>query len=251
MARVEIQLPSQLDDLIRSDTSFEAAISQARRDFGPILRANKLTFFPEYPDHGIEHIQNVISTAYGLVRDNARELLTAADGAVLVLSIILHDLALHLEKDGFILLVTGNMPHQPVPWFKARFEERPWDDLWDEYRDQVSRYSGRKNTELFGSPEPVPPPDLNISTEWSEKQFLLVGDFIRQHHGRLAHEIARHGFPGRSQDHLLRLDPQLGEVSDIAGLIARSHTLPLRPCVDYLKAVFRTHAIHAKSMPHS
>jgi hypothetical protein len=50
-----------------------------------------------------------------------------------------------------------------------------------------------------------------------------------------SHQIALHGFPG-SEKEILRLDSGLGgNTSDVIGLIARSHGMELRPCLEYLE----------------
>lgn len=238
MSRDQIQLPSKLVDLISSDTNLEAVVSQARKEFGPILNSNSLVFFPEYTDHGIDHIENVISTAFGLIRDEARGMLTAADSAALVLSVILHDIAMHIQKDGFVELVSGNSNHKCIEWFEKRFEEKTWPQLWENYVAETARFSGKKCFELFGDHSPVPAPTLTANADWTEKQHLLVGEFIRRHHGRLAHEIALYGFPTRATAPPITFDTTIGDLANLAGLIARSHTLPLRPCVDYLECEY-------------
>lgn len=66
----------------------------------------------------------------------------------------------------------------------------------------------------------------------------MVGEFIRRHHGRLAHEIALWGVPGASDAQALQLDARLGDYRDLAGAVARSHTLPIRTSVEYLRTRF-------------
>jgi hypothetical protein len=69
----------------------------------------------------------------------------------------------------------------------------------------------------------------------SETDNLLVGEFIRKHHPRLAHEMALHGVPGHEAIYL-KLDDDLPfPWRDLVGLIARSHGLPLRTSLDYLR----------------
>src|SRR5262249_37293179 len=61
-----------------------------------------------------------------------------------------------------------------------------------------------------------------------------LGEFVRQHHARLAHEIALYGFPGDKSD-VLRLPAELSALADLAGLVARSHNMHLRDTFDYLQ----------------
>jgi hypothetical protein len=63
----------------------------------------------------------------------------------------------------------------------------------------------------------------------------LIGEFIRRHHARLAHEIALKGMPGKE-----RIEFAAGldyKIKNLIGLIARSHGMDLRKCVDYLVEV--------------
>ena len=62
---------------------------------------------------------------------------------------------------------------------------------------------------------------------------ILIGEFVRRHHARLAHEIAVSGVPGPTGTRigLKNVPPDLAE---LAGLVARSHGLHLRECVPYL-----------------
>ena len=216
----------------------ESAVSSARGDFGPILNADRRPFFPEYTDHGIAHVESVLSTAVALARDESRQLLTPQDAAVLVTATVLHDIAMQLTETGFLALVLGQVPDSSIPWFKANFNEKPWPELWREFQAEAVRFSGRQNQRLFGSPEPVPSPDLSHPSNLTQTQRLLIGEFLRRHHGRLAHEIAIHGFPGPAGTSPIVLSPKFGAYRDIAGVVARSHALPLRPCADYLKGTY-------------
>ena len=64
---------------------------------------------------------------------------------------------------------------------------------------------------------------------------LLVGEFIRRHHPRLAHEIALTGVPGPTSNRI-GLENVSPDFAGLAGLIARSHGLPLRGCLKYLSS---------------
>jgi hypothetical protein len=238
MSKRNLSIPEELASVLERDEWIEAYVKAALAEFTPVLRVNQLRFFPNYTDHGIEHIEGVLTTAFSLVRDEARPHLRPADAAVLILSVLVHDIALHIQKDGIVGLLCGDSPHRAVPWFAENLNDRPWPVMWREYVTQVSRFSGRQNQEIFGTVEPVEPPLLDVGAEWGELQDLMVGEFVRRHHGRLAHEIALFGYPGPAGGASLGLSEKLGDLRDLAGVVARSHTLPLRPCVDYLASAF-------------
>ncbi len=194
-----------------------------------MLKGSGTPFFPDYTDHGPDHVQDVLVTAQGLIRDEAYPHLTPADVATLALSVLLHDVAMHLSEDGFVRLVKGEFCVHP----DATFNDLRWEDLWTDFLGEASRFDGRRLVALFGDTDPVHRPPLD-PTLMTKRDRLLIGEFLRRHHHRLAHEIARHGVPGVAED-LLRLVHIPEHLSDISGYVARSHGCPLRSSVDYLK----------------
>ena len=79
---------------------------------------------------------------------------------------------------------------------------------------------------------------------WERNHCLIVGEFIRRHHARLAHEIAIHGFPGVPAGSHDGQFPAMGtekghvlmRLADLIGLTARSHGMSLRVCKAYLES---------------
>ncbi|UCH95369.1 MAG: ATP-binding protein [Candidatus Aminicenantes bacterium] len=76
--------------------------------------------------------------------------------------------------------------------------------------------------------------------KWTKYDRLVIGEFIRRHHGRLAYEITRYGFPGLETGNQKERFPVLAEtmphLADLIGFTARSHTMPFRTCLDYIKS---------------
>ena len=66
----------------------------------------------------------------------------------------------------------------------------------------------------------------------TETDRKLIGEFIRRHHPRMAHEFALYGVPGPN-DEVITIQGDK-DIRDISGLVARSHGLPLRRCLEYL-----------------
>jgi hypothetical protein len=196
-----------------------------------------MVFFPEYTDHGISHLEAVLQTTLDLATGDAQDLVTSQDAAILVVAVALHDFGMYLTRDGFETLISKGSAWQGVSYFK----DKPWDELWDEFYAEATRFDGRKLRVLFGENyrpvRPLPPK----GQQWEEFDFLLVGEFLRKHHPRLAHEIALYGLPGKDGQAisvcLTGSDEQLFW-SDMAGLIARSHGMDLRPCLSFLKAQY-------------
>ncbi|HWW76589.1 MAG TPA: hypothetical protein VNZ44_14430, partial [Pyrinomonadaceae bacterium] len=230
-------IPKKLAAKLDKDKSLREAVDAAAVDFGPWLKHGTPPFFPDYTDHGIGHVEDVLATASSLISDEAWPEVTAADAATLILATLLHDCAMHLTEEGFDALVTGASHAERIDGFG----DADWPELWKEFLFSVKRFDDRALVDLFGSPVPVrtPPADKGLMTL---NDRLLIGEFLRRHHPRLAHEIALRGVPGPPPDPALsktpdplslspRLDPKL---ADLAGLVARSHGLSLRATFGYL-----------------
>jgi hypothetical protein len=196
----------------------------------------RVPFFPLWSNHGFQHIQEVLETADRLIHPQTRQHLTSNDVAVLILGVALHDLAMHLTQDGLCRLVLGQSTLKPIAGADGEpyFDDEPYPDLWKKFVEEARRFSPARNERLFGSENPVAPPDPH-DKEWTPNQFKLAGEFVRRHHPRLAHEIALYGFPGaRAERPVVDADfPR--ELRNLAGVLARSHGLSLRKCVDYVK----------------
>ncbi|HXK03426.1 MAG TPA: hypothetical protein VMS37_13560 [Verrucomicrobiae bacterium] len=226
-----IGIPPQLDGILDGARELSAAVKKTVVDFDSWISRSPLVFFPEYTDHGPAHITSVLNTAEQLMTAESLEILTAEDAGALVIAAVLHDCAMHLTNDGFRRLVSGATELAPV----TALGDRPWSELWEAYIAEAVRFSPAHNNRLFGDPSPVKPPSLD-DWNWDKKQDLLAGEFIRRHHARLAHQIGLHGFPGAGGE-VIRLDSGLSRgTRDVIGLIARSHGMELRPCLEYLQS---------------
>ncbi|CAM3195308.1 hypothetical protein G4177_27655 [Corallococcus sp. ZKHCc1 1396] len=224
-----ITIPQRLESILTGNPGLHGAILSTLTSFHPWIRTSGLPFFPGYTDHSDKHISEVLSTASSLISDEARRLLTPADVAVLILSTLLHDAGMHLTEDGFRHLVGSQTQHPLITGFK----DEPWQKTWTEFVGIASRFDGRKLTEIFGDSQPIDPRKVDINN-LNERDRLLVGEFIRRHHARLAHEIALGGVPGPAANRIqfINIPPAL---ADLSGLVARSHNLSIRETYDYLK----------------
>ena len=187
--------------------------------------ASKLPLFPEYTDHGPKHVQGVLETAEALIPAKAFAVLTDKDVAALLLSCLVHDAAMHLTEDAFIELLDGSKS-RPV---LTTYRDQPWDEEWTRYLGIVSRFDGRQLKKVLGASEPVQWNRSDFIEHRSELQRKLVGEFVRRHHPRLAHELAVLGIPGVSQQQVT-LQGVDSDTADIIGLVARSHGHPIRWC---------------------
>lgn len=221
-----MNLPPKLEELLKKDSVLHGSVLVSYAEFSPWLRASGTPFFPEYTDHSATHILEVLNTASSLIRDESWSVLTPSDAGILCFATLLHDCAMHLTEDGFLSLL-----HNPT-WQASLTGERPWPQMWVDFLSEASRFDGRKLTDLFGSNEPVHRPDAD-PTKWQQRDRLLIGEFVRRHHARLAHEIALSGVPGPAAKRL-KLTGVPEDLAGLSGLIARSHGLHLRECLIHL-----------------
>jgi molecular chaperone HtpG len=255
----KIEFPKPLKDLLE-DSDLQAPIRGFADRVAEILVDNKLPFFPDYTDHGIDHVNCVLKSEVELVpklvwensrKDSDPRLLCDADAVVIIGGTLLHDFAMHLRADGFRELISEGSRFQPLPWFKENHEghsaDRPWHELWADYVREARRFSDRQLTNIIGeeSARTWKFHDLPADAgQWDRNHCLIVGEFIRRHHARLAHEIAIYGFPGLPVGSGEGQFPAMGKeeghtlmrLADLIGLTARSHWMSLRVCKTYLDA---------------
>ncbi|MDO9105707.1 MAG: ATP-binding protein [Methylovulum sp.] len=252
-----IEFPNPLKKLLE-DSQLQPHIRDYANRVSEILADNKLPFFPDYTDHGVDHINQVLLSEVELVpkdvwtnctKDSDPKLLNAEDAVVLIGATLLHDIAMHLRPQGFLELVSEASRFQPLPWFKDEQEchssDRPWRELWMDFQREARRFSDRKLGNIVGLEsvgegwkfEKLP----ENTNNWDDNHKLIIGEFIRRHHARLAHEIAMYGFPGLDVGLNEGQFPALGEKgnplrdwADLVGLAARSHGLSLRVCQAYI-----------------
>lgn len=217
----------------------------------PILARNEMPFFPDYTDHGVQHVGDVLTSATALVPENVwndvngRVLFTPNDAAMLIGGALLHDAAMLLQPQGFWELVAPGSRWRPIRWFEEdqgeHVADRPWHELWADYQREARRFSDRTLATTVGERNAAQWKfkGLTPGDQWTKQDLLVVGEFIRRHHARLSHEIAVHGFPGIPAGQGDAEFPALGQMhsklGDLVGLVARSHGTSLRLCEDYLK----------------
>lgn len=225
-----MKIPARFAAALAKDQGLNGLVLKALSLVEPWASDNKTVFFPEYTDHSLKHLEEVLLTAEGLILDEAWLHITPEDAAITILAIMLHDCALHLSEDGFYALISGR--YQPD---QGRYvqEEVPWALLWENFVAEAKRFDQRRLYSLFGEGVPIGPiPEKKL--ELTYKHRLLIGEFLRRHHARLAHEIALSGIPG-PENPLFLTDGSHRDLIDLAGFVARSHNLGLREAVDCLE----------------
>jgi molecular chaperone HtpG len=228
-----LSYPKFFEDKLGLVPKTRAAIDSTILLIDDILQISKLPFFPDYTDHGYPHLSKVLEIAEKLIPERARDVCTPEDVAVLVFSILLHDLALHLSEAGFLSLL------QPPDGQSGDAKNKPdWTTMWEEFLSIAKHWDDRKLAELFGTDESGAPlalvrNPLELYGNLTESDRKLIGEFIRQHHAQMAYEFAMAGFPGHGTQRIefTAFEPEFRE---IAGIVARSHGSGLRDGIRHL-----------------
>jgi molecular chaperone HtpG len=223
-----IKIPELFQQKLAKSSVLKAAVSNSFTQFEPWLASSGMPFFPGFTDHGPRHISDVLDTAASLISDESQNLITAEDVAVLCIAILLHDCAMHLTQDGFRALIEDS--NQPIV---SGFRDRPWSQAWQDFTAEARRFGQDKLLAIFGDDEPLITEEIDYDN-LSERDCLLIGEFVRRHHTRLAHEIAIKGVPSLNAAKLELVGFDM-DLKDIAGLVARSHGMSIRNTFSYLE----------------
>ena len=239
-----INMPKTLSELLSGDQLLAGAVQLNLAKFGELLQHSRMPFFPEYTDHGTHHQEAVLGIADYLMAGTCTKKpcplspLTPDDACVLTMGILAHDLAMHITEDGWSRLIDAKTPWPSIPGFAG---DRHWHILWAEFLREAKHWTVDQLMEVFGSAARVTRlVDDNLSNLTTNDR-LLIGEFLRRHHPRLAHEIAVFGVPS-NKDEKLRIegfDEQHSGLIDLAGLVARSHGMKLRDTFDYLNKQYQ------------
>ncbi|MGK0662970.1 HD domain-containing protein [Serratia marcescens] len=225
-----ITIPDRLKTKLEKNPALCGAVYSSLSKLNPWFSDNKTVFFPEYTDHGITHLQEVINTADSLITDESWPSITANDAAAIITSTLLHDCAMHLSEDGFYSLINKKYPPGKSRYFENDID---WSHAWHEFFAEAKRFDGKKLRSLFGDDTPVRDIPLN-KLDLNLRDKLLIGEFLRRHHATLAHHIALNGIPGPSESRV-RLEGFDNDILDLFGFIARSHNMGLRSAIDLLE----------------
>ena len=222
------RLPETFTTILNGDENAKSAVIRSLSKFEPWLIDSGKPFFKGYTEHGVGHINSVMQISEWVISEKAAKILTPADIMVLSLAILSHDAAMAFTEDSFRTLIKDEKVFLP------ELDDKSWTELWEDYIGEVSRFDSRKLLKITGSNDPYNIKNFEINNI-KERDRYVIGEFLRRHHGRLAHEVAASGVPGPGVE---RIELQMVEkdIADLIGLIARSHTTPIRSLFQYLQS---------------
>lgn len=228
-----MNIPEKLQKILEKDRALLSLVLQVETSFEPILKNNKLFFFEEYTEHGIEHVEMVLRATEFLIPDESFQYIQPKEVAILILAIMLHDIGMHSEFSTFNALLGGKYDDVKVDIL----DDKTWKELWEDYLSEVRHFSSKKKEEIFGNPnEIIKEPNLSDKDNLNGTEKKLIGEFIRRHHARLAHEIALKGFIG-NETIPFGNEIQCDQYRQFVGIVARSHGMDIRDTFTYLKDI--------------
>lgn len=223
----KLKLPKRFKKILKKDNVCDSIVQDVITVFKPIYLDNKLFFFDEYTDHGIDHIERVLKAADFIITDDSFEKMNAKEVMILVLGVILHDLGMQMEFSTFKALLDGKYDEYRI----EVIDNKTWKQLWDEYLAEVKRFSSIKNNDIFGSNyKEFKSPDLSDKDKLDGYDKKLIGEFVRRHHARFAHEVALAGIHGEGdKQNAFGNDEKIKKLHrDLIGVLARSHGMNIR-----------------------
>jgi len=228
-----MKIPFRFEEILKQNQTFYSIVLDVITSFESILKDNKLYFFEEYTDHGINHIESVLDSCEFIITDESYKNLNPNEVATLILAVILHDLGMHIEYSTFKSLLEGE--YDDVPCF---IDSKTWNELWLDYLSEVKRFNTYQKKNIFGDENiKFKIPDLSNKDNLDGIDKKVIGEFIRRNHPRFAHEIALKGLIGNNDTIVFGSEKLENKNRELAGILARSHGLNIRDCFDYLKKI--------------
>ena len=219
-----------MKEKLEQDSNVHSFTITSVNNLRPWLDANTTIFFPEYTDHSFTHLNEVLATAESIITDESWSTITSEDVSAMIVSVLLHDCAMHLTEDGFYSLIKDE--YKPID---SRYvdAEPKWSVMWSDYIAEAKRFNSDKLKTIFNDSQPIediPESKIDLST----RHKLLIGEFVRRHHARIAHEIVFNGVPGVEGKTIKLAKEPRPRFLDLCGFIAKSHNMSLRQSVDAL-----------------
>lgn len=218
---------------ILTNNKFAQAISFVLNEYAPILKQEyQKVFFPDYTKHDIDHLDEVLKIIEKLVPNEILSKLSQESLNIIVASVVFHDIGMLINEEMFkAMVVDGEYDDVRVDYF----DKKTWKQLWEEYEYDSNYWDEEQKKNVFGEGKhTIIKPNLDDLQTLDGYKKKYIGEFIRQHHGRIAHEVALKGYFGTERMAFLQKAEFLPFMKMI-GIIARSHSMDLRKAIAYLQ----------------
>lgn len=226
---MKITIPKKFEEILSKNGKIHGVILKVTSDFSDWLTDNKTEFFPEYTDHGVDHIDSVLKTASEIITEDSYQLMTPQDMYVLVMAVLLHDCAMHINRDGLWDLLTNDLYNGVSLGLD---DEKVWADKWEDFCADVRRFTEQDWNIFFGEYREVDIPEVGCKS-LNDNQKVIIGDFVRRYHATIAQVIVNNGIPSKGGP-IKIFDSEFHYLNQLSGFVARSHNYSLRTAIDIL-----------------
>lgn len=237
-----MRIPPKFKEILDTNQKLSSLVMGTVSKYSVIMDEEPF-FFPEYTNHKIIHSQQVLEISERLTDKESINQLTPSDVAVIVLASLGHDLGMHITFNGFKALISDDLK----PSFdNVYLKDKSWSKHWYEYIKEIKLWSDKKKLNSFGKViDIIDIPENVLDVTYSHR--LIVGEFLRRFHHRLAQEIIISGYPlkkGEVQPFLLSDD--YNKLKIITALVSRSHGEDLWKMIDVMEREYGRYAIADK-----
>lgn len=232
-----LKIPDRLLKKLEQDNdgTIKNIVATILNRFSQIYSENHIYFFNEYTDHGYRHVNSVLDEINKLITTESYKTITHKDVYVLIISILLHDLGMHIQPLTFKAMINGE--YDSV--IHEEMNDVPWKILWKNYLEEAKKFNESELKNIFGdSFFLVTIPDLENEQSLTEYDKKLIGEFIRRHHPRIAYEVAQIGLKSNDGKFIDLCDGMDKELRFLSGIVARSHGIDIRGTFEVLKLKF-------------
>jgi hypothetical protein len=225
---MKIKIPPKFQNKLASDTDYQVLVNTVIKNVENYFHTDPPEFFSEYTLHGKEHIKTLLKLSAKLIDNSTLSKMRGVDVAVLILSIVLHDIGMFVTIAGL---------------HKFLFSDKKKDDFykkWITHFNEIKNYGDDKWLKIFGFDDRITeiPNDHN---KWTAEHIKIIGDFLRRNHHFMSHEFIVTRFPVAYEEEDRDIfkntiyaldDPEHKSnykvIRDIIGIIAESHCMPIR-----------------------
>ncbi|MDR0987355.1 MAG: ATP-binding protein [Ruminococcus sp.] len=234
---MDIKIPQSFQDILNTDERFSSSVNTVIKNAENYFNTDPPEFFPEYTLHGVKHINKILELAKELISEKSLREFTPCAMAVLVLSVILHDIGMFVKKAGVKkILFDGTMKEE-----------------WKKYFEEARYYGKYKKIRAFGNDDEIE--DIPVDTEkWNGIHIKIIGEFLRKHHHEISRDIITGKFPGETDQDIFGntafgIDStapsyQRNDFRFLVGKIAESHCINIRETIVSLSGTFSAQTVH-------
>ena len=142
-----IKIPIAIEQKLAENKELMAITYCTISEFALILKLNDRPLHREYTDHGILHVEKILECAEKLIEKNTFSKLSSMDIAVLIMSTVLHDIAMQLPISTFRKMLQGEYDSALLD---NSFESKTWKELWKDYILETRHYGPSQKENHFG-----------------------------------------------------------------------------------------------------